>query len=335
MSILLQLLLLVLGLAVLLKGADYLVGGAVGIARIFAVPTVLIGLTVVSFGTSTPELLTAFTSLAKDAPELFLGDNIGSNITNISLVLGVAALIHPLKLKSHTVWKEIPFALLGVAATLIFALRNFVTTRDFASIRAVLGDETRIIGRIDQADGLVLLLFFGVFLYYTFSLARKEPLEAIETVETPAMPLSNAVVLLLIGIAGLGLGSNLLVSNALSLAASLGVNEGVIGLTIIAFGTSAPELAATVAAARKQETDLLVGNIIGSNIFNTFFVLGLTASVQALDVNGRVLLDLLVMLIITLFLFGASHLFGFRRITKLEGGILLLGYFGYLGYLFL
>ena len=335
MSTFFPLLLLVLGLILLLKGADYLVNGAVGIAKIFAVPTVLIGLTIVSFGTSTPELLTAFTSLAKDAPELFLGDNIGSNITNISLVLGVAALFHPLKLRSHTVWKEIPFALLGVAATLIFALRGFITTRTGSTLLAALGDEARIVGRIDQADGLILLLFFGVFLYYTFSLARKEPLEVVETVETPATSLPKAGVLLVLGIAGLGLGSNLLVSNALSLAASLGVNEGLIGLTIIAFGTSAPELAATISAARKQETDLLVGNIIGSNIFNTFFVLGLTASVQALDVNGRVLLDLLVMLVITLFLFGASHLFGFRRITKLEGGILLLGYFSYLGYLFL
>lgn len=326
----LQLVLLIVGLVFLIKGADFLVEGASAVAKIFKVPSVLIGLTIVSFGTSTPELLTAFTSVTQGSTELFLGDNIGSNITNISLILGLAAVIHPLNLKSHTVWKGIPLALLGALAMLIFALRELINKGLFTSLPGILQNQEEVIGRIDQADGLILLLFFGIFLYYTFSLAKKEPPET-KTIET--IPLPKASTMFVLGIGGLALGSNLLVTNAVELATTLGVSESLIGATIVAFGTSLPELAATITAARKHEADLLVGNIVGSNIFNTLFVLGLTAAFSPLAVTGQILIDTAVMFTVTLVLFGASHFFGFRQITKTEGGVMLAGYAGYLVYL--
>ena len=330
MLILLQLVLLVAGLVLLIKGADYLVDGSSAIAKIFKVPTILIGLTIVSFGTSAPELLTSLTSVVQGSSEISLGNIIGSNITNILLILGMAAIINPLNLKSNTVWKEIPLAILAALAMILFALRSTVNAGTFTLLRDNLANPELTVGFIDRADGVTLLLFFAVFMYYAFSLSKKG---LGEDFEIPEISMTKAAGVTLLGAAGLGLGSNLLVTNAIELASTLNIDEGLVGLTIVAFGTSLPELAATVAAAKKKEADLAVGNIIGSNIFNTLFVLGITAVTVPLTIDSRTLVDALIMLVVTIVLFIASHFFGYRRITKTEGYIMLTGYFCYFAYL--
>ena len=319
---------LVVGLIVLIKGADWLVDGASAMATIFKVPPILIGLTIVSFGTSAPELLTSVTSVIQGSGDLSLGNIIGSNITNILLILGIASIISPLNLKSSTVWKEIPLAILASSTMLIFALRGFIDDWNFSNFFSI--DRDRIIGSIGRADGVILLLFFAIFLYYAFSLSKKG---LGEKYEIPSMGSLKAGALIIIGAIGLAIGSNLLVDNAIKIAELLSIEESLIGLTIVAFGTSLPELAATVAAAKKKQADLAVGNIIGSNIFNILFVLGTTTLFRPIAIHMYNFYDMLVMMVVTLLLMIISNFFGFRRITRVEGYIMLLGYVLYFGYL--
>lgn len=328
MIIALQLSLLIAGLIILIKGADWLVDGSSAVANLFKIPPILIGLTIVSFGTSAPELLTSLTSVIQGSPDISLGNIVGSNITNILLILGIASIINPLNLKSNTVWKEIPLAILASMVLLVFSIREFLNNGTILQIFDVANEVE--IGYVDRADGIVLLLFFSIFMYYAFSLSKKG---LGEDYEIPTMSMWKAGGLILLGAAGLGFGSNLLVDNAIKLAEALNVSESLIGLTIIAFGTSLPELAATVAAATKKQADLAVGNIIGSNIFNILFVLGITTTVKTIPIHMYNLWDILVMIGVTLILFVVSHFFGFRKITRTEGYIMLTGYMVYFAYL--
>ena len=330
MLVLVQLVLLILGLIILLKGADFLVDGSSAMAKIFKVPTILIGLTIVSFGTSAPELLTSLTSVVQGSPDISLGNIIGSNITNILLILGIAAIINPLQLKSNTVWKEIPLAILAALAMILFSVRATINSGAYGLLGENLRNRELVVGVIDRADGITLLLFFAVFMYYAFSLSKKG---LGEVFEIPKISMRRAAGLVLLGALGLGLGSNLLVDNAISLASALNIDESLVGLTIVAFGTSLPELAATVAAAKKKQADLAVGNVVGSNIFNILFVLGVTTTVQPIEIGARNLIDMLIILVITVVLFVAAHFFGHQRITKTEGYIMLTGYLGYFAYL--
>ena len=309
MDTLLQVLFLCVGFALLIKGADVLITGASSTAQNFKVSKMLIGLTIIAFGTSAPELAVSITALASGSTDIILGNVIGSNILNILLLIGIAALIKPIKVKSNTVRKELPICLL--ISTLLAVL--FLD-------RGLNGESADLITR---GDGLAVLLFFCVFVYYLVILARQNRKEN-NKIEKPKYKLGVSLLLTLLGLAGIIAGSNLVVTNASSLATAMGVSERIISLTIVAFGTSLPELVTTITAARRKEQDLIVGNIIGSNIFNICLVLGLPVALFGTITPGSFQLIDLGMLVFSALLLLIFSYIGKRKITRTEGIIMLL-----------
>ena len=304
---LVNILLLVLGFVLLIKGADFFVEGASSTAQNFKVSKMLIGLTIIAFGTSAPEFAVSMSALASGSTDMVLGNVIGSCIMNILLILGVAAVIHPIRIKNNTVRKELPLTML--ISTLLVVL--------FLDI--ALGNGS--VNQITRGDAIVILLFFSVFLYYLISLAKQK--EEDDKKEKPKYKLLKSLLLVLIGLIGIIVGSDLVVDNASSIAVSLGLSERVIALTIIAFGTSLPELVTTIVSSTKGEQDLLVGNIIGSNIFNICIVLGIPVAIYGTVTPGSFQIIDLVMLVVSaalLFLFSKT----FKRITRFEGVFMLL-----------
>lgn len=258
-------LLLLIGLVMLVKAADFLVSGSRSIAAELGVSPLVIGLTIVSFGTSMPELLVTLVSGLNNNADLAIANVIGSNIANVLLVLGIAAIVRPLPVQNSTVVSEIPFSL--TAAVLVGFLAN-----------AALFSEYRELS-ISQLDGAILLFFFLLFMLYVYKISRDS------TEEEPAAPdlsTPRAVFYVLIGIVGLYFGGRFVVDGAVGLSILLGVDDALIGLTIIAIGTSTPELVASAVAAYRNQTDIAVGNVVGSNIFNLLWVLGFTSSVVEL-----------------------------------------------------
>ena len=305
-----QILLLTLGFGILIKGADWLVDGGSALARKYKISELAIGLTIVAFGTSMPELVVnTFAAYQKHADIVF-GNIIGSNIFNLFAILGIAGLITPLIVQSSTVWKEIPISFLAVV--LLFFLSNSV------------GSENEILSRI---DGVVLLIFFGLFLYYVFLQLRGENI----TLEINRKEFTNIKIWLYIfmGLAFLIAGGRLVVINSVQIASSLGISQTIIGLTVVAAGTSLPELATSVVAAMKRNSDIAVGNIIGSNIFNIFFILGISALIRPVEYNIRFNYDLYLLGGGTILLFIAMFLGKKKKIDRWEAGILLLIYIGY------
>ncbi len=303
-----NILLLIVGFVALIKGADIFVDGASSTAQNFKVPKMLIGLTIVAFGTSAPELAVSMSALASGSSDMVLGNVIGSNILNILLILGIAALIKPIAVKDNTVRKELPLVLL--ISTLLVVL--FLDTV-FAGASA---------NQITRSDGIVIILFFSVFLYYLLALAKQKK-EPKSTEEEPQFKLGKSLLFVLIGLAAIIIGSDLVVDNASSIASALGISERIIALTVIAFGTSLPELVTTVVSAKKGEQDLLVGNIIGSNIFNICLVLGIPVVIfGGIAESSFQMLDL-VMLIVSaalLFIFSKTSK---QKISRPEGAIML------------
>ncbi len=303
----LNILLLIIGFIFLIKGADIFVDGAASTAQNFKVSKMLIGLTIVAFGTSAPEFAVSMSALASGNADMVLGNVIGSNIMNILLILGVAAIITPVAIKDNTVKKELPLTLL--ISTLLIVL--------FLDISLGNGE----INQITRADGIVILLFFSVFLYYLITLAKQKK-ESKED-EKPQFKLGKSLIFVLLGLCGIVLGSNLVVDNASSIATTLGISERVISLTIIAFGTSLPELVTTIVSARKGEQDLLVGNIIGSNIFNICVVLGIPIVIfGGITSSSFQMIDLILLFgsALLLFIFAETS----KKINKLEGSLMLL-----------
>jgi cation:H+ antiporter len=304
--------LLILGFILLIKGADFFVDGASSTAMNFKVSKMLIGLTIVAFGTSAPELAVSINSLAHHSTDMLLGNVIGSNILNILLILGVAAVIHPIHIRSNTVKKELPLTML--ISTILAVL--------FLDVK--LGDGT--VNSITRADAIVILLFFTIFLYYLLSLARKK-IDKDED-EKPQFNLPISLLFVGLGLAGIIFGSDLVVKNATNIARILGLSERIIALTIIAFGTSLPELVTTIVSSRKGEQDILVGNIIGSNIFNICMVLGIPVAIfGSVTPTSFQMIDIIFLVgsAIALFVFSESH----RKITKIEGIFLLMAFVVY------
>ncbi len=303
-----NILLLIVGFIALIKGADIFVDGASSTAQNFKVPKMLIGLTIVAFGTSAPELAVSMSALASGSSDMVLGNVIGSNILNILLILGIAALIKPIAVKDNTVRKELPLVLL--ISTLLVVL--FLDT-------VFAGASTN---QITRSDGIVIILFFSVFLYYLLALAKQKK-EPKSTEEEPKFKLGKSLLFVLIGLTAIVIGSDLVVDNASSIASALGISERIIALTVIAFGTSLPELVTTVVSAKKGEQDLLVGNIIGSNIFNICLVLGIPVVIfGGIAESSFQMLDL-VMLIVSaalLFIFSKTSK---QKISRPEGAIML------------
>lgn len=284
----LSFLLIAVGLAVLIYAADLLVKGAASISKKIGIPAIVIGLTVVSFGTSAPELIVNLLSAFNGKTDIAIGNIVGSNITNILLILGISAIVGTLKVQKSTTYKEIPFALL--ASILLLVMAND-TLLDGATNNT-----------LTRTDGLALIGFFAIFMYYTFNLAlngkKEEDDESIEIYH----PLKSSL-FIIIGILGLFGGGKLLVDNAVNLAQMAGWSEMLIGVTIVAVGTSLPELATSVIAARKGQSDIAVGNIVGSNIFNIFWILGLTSIISPLPINPGTNFDLIAETVATILLF--------------------------------
>ncbi|MBT4856711.1 calcium/sodium antiporter [Candidatus Uhrbacteria bacterium] len=309
------------GFALLIKGADYLVDGASNIAKRFGVSTLIIGLTIVAFGTSAPELVVNILSATSGSAEMALANINGSSIANILLILGIAALFGNIPVKSRTVIKEIPFMFLA-GVTLVVLLSDSLL--DGVSETA-----------ISRSDGVVLLLFFVIFLYYLFLSAKEAAGPAKE--ERAKMSLKKAIGLTAMGMAGLVLGGKLAVDGATGIAIAIGISETLVGLTIVALGTSLPELVSSVIAVRKGEPDLAVGGVVGSNIFNILMVLGVTSTITPIVVTQASIIDSVVALaaIALFFILIFTRLgkgTGSRGIDKYEGILLLTIYGSYITY---
>ncbi|MBN2310414.1 MAG: calcium/sodium antiporter [Candidatus Hydrogenedentes bacterium] len=307
---------LVAGFVLLVKGADWLVKSASALARSLGVSDLVVGLTVVAFGTSAPELVVSVLSSIKGSPDLSIGNVVGSNICNILLILGVSALIRPLFATRGTVWKEIPFMLLATAALIVQA--NDAYLDDSAST-------------ISRGDGLLLLLFFAVFLVYIGQAVgdlRRRPGQ-----ERPAFRAKSGL-LLGLSLAMLIGGAAWTVNGAKALALGLGLSESLLGLTVLAVGTSLPELATSAVAAYRGNNEIAVGNIVGSNIFNVFFILGVSAVASPLPCGAFLNGDLAVMAAASLLLFLAMF-FGRpkHQVQRYEAGFFLLLYAGYIAWL--
>lgn len=312
MPIPLSVLLLIIGFILLIKGADFFVDGAVSIANNFKIPKVLIGLTIVAFGTSAPELAVSIASLAEGSTDMVLGNVIGSNIINILLILGLAAFIRPLRIRSNTIRKEIPITIL--ISTLLVVL--------FLDIQLQSGT----VNQITRSDGIAILLFFAIFLYYLINMAlHSHDKNAIEKPRWKFLP-STAITIL--GLAGIIGGSELVVNSATNIATGIGISERMIALTVIALGTSLPELVTTIVSAKKGETDLVIGNILGSNIFNICVVLGIPVAIFGTVTPASFkVIDLVVLVAsaIMLYVFSKTH----HKISRTEGIIMLLAFAAY------
>ena len=311
---LVDIILLVVGFVVLIKGADLFVDGASNVALNFKVSKMLIGLTIVAFGTSAPEFAVSVKGLLSNSGDIVLGNVIGSNILNILLILGVSAIIHPLVVKNNTVKKELPITLL---ITSLFA----VLLSDNIFYKKLTNSFTR-------GDGIVLILFFLVFIYYLITLMRNK---VEEEKDKEVMPLFKAIMFTLVGLISIIIGSNFVVDSASALAKAIGVSERIIGLTIIALGTSLPELVTSVTATKKGEYDIAIGNVVGSNIFNIGMVIGLP--VALLGGIGTIVfsyVDLIVMIATALMLFIFSR--NDYKISRREGICFLLVFVVYYGY---
>ena len=317
-----NILLLIGGLILILLGANGLTDGAASVAKRFRIPPIVIGLTIVAFGTSAPELTVSVSSAIKGSADIAIGNVVGSNIFNTLMIVGCTALFAPIVITRNTLRKEIPLCILSSIVLLICANDVFL---DKAS--------ENILNRV---DGLLLLCFFVIFMGYTFAIASKptttgdagHPVIEEET-EIKSLPWWKSILYIIGGLAALIFGGQLFVDGATGIARNLGVSESIIGLTLVAGGTSLPELATSIVAALKKNPEIAIGNVIGSNLFNIFFVLGCSASITPLRLSGITNFDLFTLVGsgILLWLFGLF--FAKRTITRIEGGIMILCYVAY------
>lgn len=305
-----EILFLIVGFFFLVKGADLLVDGASSLARKIGASELIIGLTIVALGTSLPELIVNVFAAFQGSSDLALGNVIGSNIANTLLILGTGALFYSIKVQKNTIYKEIPFNLLAVLALAVIANDVY-----FNSVES----------QITRSDGIILLLFFAIFIYYLFEIAKSTK----TIVKDDKTKSSKIITMIGIGAAGLFIGGKLVVDGAVSIAQSLGMSEFLISATIIAFGTSLPELVTTVSAALKKNVDILVGNIVGSNILNILLVLGLTAVINPIAVPDIVSWDILFLMFATFGLFSLL-LKGDSELRKGHGVLFVGAYIGYI-----
>lgn len=309
---------LLVGLAILIYGADILVKGASSLSKKAGIPPLVIGLTVVAFGTSAPELIVNIVSAVNNTTDIAIGNIIGSNIANILLILGLSAFIMELKVQKSTTWKEIPFALLAVLMVLVMASDIFFD-KTTANI-------------LTRTDGLTLIGFFAIFLFYTAELARKGENGA-DATEIKTYSYLISITLTIGGLIALFFGGQILVNQAIILAKLAGLSEMLIGLTIVAIGTSLPELATSIIAAKKGHSDIAIGNIVGSNIFNIFWILGITSVITPVPVSDNAMIDVAICLAVTLILFLAMFVGKKHKLEKWQGAIFILLYITYTIYL--
>lgn len=314
---LINILLLLGGFVALIYGANFLVDAASSLAARFGVPSIVIGLTIVAFGTSAPELVVNVFAATTGSTDMVLGNVLGSNIFNVLGILGISALIYPLTVKSNTTWIEIPLSLLAAICVLVVASDMFLD-----------GSGNNLISR---SDGIILLLFFLVFLVYNLIVAKKGGAD--EEIETKDYSTWKAILFIVLGLAGLVIGGRLIVTSAVSIAEVIGLSERVIGLTVVSIGTSLPELATSIIAVRKKNVDIAIGNVVGSNIFNIFLILGISGTIVPLGINPDSIFDILVNIVAGLLLFIFVFTGRGRSIERWEGAVFLISYIAYVTYL--
>jgi len=311
--------LLVVGFALLIKGADFLVEGSSSIARILKVSDLVVGLTIVAFGTSTPELVVNIFAGIQANADIAIGNIVGSNIFNILVILGIASVIFPLTVTRGTVWVEIPLTLAAAVMLGLLANDHLLTKSDFRGL--------------SRADALILLGCFAAFVYYVFLIARRKEKGPDTPLTSKPAGMAKSVVMVVLGLVALFVGAKFVVDGAVALAAALGVSQSLIALTIVAAGTSLPELATSAVAACKKNCDIAVGNIVGSNIFNIFFILGISALIRPIPLQPKSNIDIGVAVFASLALFVVMFS-GRKHVLDRWEGLLFIGlYVIYVGFL--
>ena len=320
--------LLLIGFALLVKGADYFVDGSSNIAKKLRIPSLIIGLTIVAFGTSAPEAAVSITASINGQNGMAIGNVIGSNIFNLLMVIGASGIIKPLLVEKSILSREFPF-------TLLISIILIILSSDILLFNSS-------INTINRIDGIILLILFIVFLYYLINSAMKNRKESLYDTETSAdLDMSNiksieksntmikSILISVIGIAAIIFGGNLVVDSASNIASSFGVNDQLIGLTIVSIGTSLPEFVTSIIAATKGESDLALGNVLGSNIFNILFVIGASALISPMTVDPKLIINGAIMILSTILV----YFYAYRKndISKFESITLSLLYFGYMG----
>ena len=307
---------LVIGLALILLGANWLTDGSAAIAKRFGISDLVVGLTVVAFGTSAPELVISVMSALNGSAGLAIGNVVGSNIFNILMIIGITAIVKPIRVEKSVMTNELPLTLLS--SVVLLAMGNAVILN---------GASESVLTRV---DGILLLLFFAIFMRYTFAQAHALPEPAADPAakdvsQKPPISTAKAIMLVIAGLAGLVGGGNRFVAGASGIASGLGVSEAVIGLTIVAMGTSLPELAASIVAALKGKSDLAIGNVIGSCIFNAFFILGTAATISQLPFGTIGNVDLLTLCGASLLFLIFARVYRVLTITRAEGAFMTAG----------
>lgn len=310
---LLYIILIIVGFALLIVGADFLVDGASGIAKKFHIPEIIIGLTIVSIGTSMPELFVSITSAIDGYSDMALGNVIGSNLCNLLLILGLSSLIKPVDFQEETRKYEIPMCLLFTIILMIFSNTS---------------------GGISRIEAVILLVLFGLFIAYTIYMGKKKSKEDSKVIEENNKTIKN-IILIILGIIGLKFGGDFVVNNAVNIAQMFNISEKVISLTILAIGTSLPELVTSVTAAIKGNSDIAIGNIIGSNIFNILLILGVSSVIKPITFNSSYNMDLSILCISTVILALFPIIPPKNKMSRANGLIYVLMYGAYMGMLFL
>lgn len=315
----LSVILLLVGFVLLVKGADFFVEGSSSIAKFLKIPAIVIGLTIVAFGTSAPEAAVSIIAGIKGSNDIAVGNVLGSNLFNLLVVLGISAIIKPVKIDSQIIKKEFPFMALATAALLLM------------SFDTVFGNgEANVISR---NEALILIMLMGIFLYSIITTAlrqRKENNSQNADDEKPKHSLPKSILFTLGGLAGIIIGGQFVVDSAEKIALTLGMSETLVGLTIVAVGTSLPELVTSIVAAKKGESDIAIGNVVGSNIFNILFVLAASAAITPMNINSQGLIDMIILMILTIiaYVFCVTQ----KSVNRIEGITLTAAYAGYLAY---
>ena len=309
--------LFVVGFVLLISGANLLVEGSASIAKKLNISSIVIGLTIVAFGTSAPELIVNIFASVQGNTEIAIGNILGSNIVNILLILGISAIIYPLATKENTVWKEIPLSLL--AAILVGVMVN-----DLLIDGGTFSGLTRI-------DGIVLIAFFIIFLYYTFGISKVSGENT--DLEIKDMSYMKSSLYIVGGLLGLVFGGKWIVDGAIKIAEGFNVSQSLIGLTVVAIGTSLPELATSAVAAYKKQSDIAIGNVVGSNIFNIFWILGFSAVINPLPFSKDSAIDIIMTILASLILFLIMFIGKKHTVERWQGVIMILIYIGYVAYL--
>lgn len=309
--------LFVVGFVLLISGANLLVEGSASIAKNLNISSIVIGLTIVAFGTSAPELIVNIFASVQGNTEIAIGNILGSNIVNILLILGVSSIIYPLATKENTVWKEIPLSLLAAILVGVMVNDTLIDGGTFSGLTKI--------------DGIVLIAFFIIFLYYTFGISKVSGENT--DLEIKDMSYMKSSLYIVGGLLGLVFGGKWIVDGAIKIAEGFNVSQSLIGLTVVAIGTSLPELATSAVAAYKKQSDIAIGNVVGSNIFNIFWILGLSAVINPLPFSKDSVIDIIMTIVASLILFLIMFIGKKHTVERWQGVIMILIYIGYVAYL--